>query len=331
MAQWSKYDSEIGKALNKNPDINNQKLAEKLLGLKRKRSGDSVDLLRTYIARHRKALKRKQSPAKVLIFDLETAPNKGYFWGLWEQNIQTSFVIENWFLLSWSAKWLFEDEIYSSRLTVKELREGNDKRIIQTLWGMLEEADVVIAHNLNKFDKKRAQTRFMMNGLQPPSSYLQIDTLQHARKSFAFPSNRLDALGEYLGVGRKMETPKGLWMNIMQCTEAKHYKSKEAAKKADESLDIMVAYCNQDVLLLEDVYMEIRGYVRPHPNIGLFSHEEGMICPTCGSTHLKLVGEYSTSSNTYDEYRCEHGHTSRARKANTSIKNNKGIMSSIPR
>jgi hypothetical protein len=51
MAQWSKYDSEIGKALNKNPDINNQKLAEKLLGLKRKRSGDSVDLLRTYIAR----------------------------------------------------------------------------------------------------------------------------------------------------------------------------------------------------------------------------------------------------------------------------------------
>jgi hypothetical protein len=308
MAQWSKYDSQIGKALNKNPDINNQKLAEKLLGLKRKRSGDSVDLLRTYISRHRKKLKRKQSPAKVLIFDLETAPNKGYFWGLWEQNIQTSFVIENWFLLSWSAKWLFEDEIC-----------------------MLEEADVVIAHNLNKFDKKRAQTRFMMNGLQPPSSYLQIDTLQHARKSFAFPSNRLDALGEYLGVGRKMETPKGLWMDIMQCTEAKHYKSKAAAKKADESLDIMVAYCNQDVLLLEDVYIEIRGYVKPHPNIGLFSHEEGMICPTCGSTHLKIVGEYHTTANSYDEYRCEYGHTSRARKANTSIKNNKGVMSSLPR
>jgi CRISPR/Cas system CMR-associated protein Cmr1 (group 7 of RAMP superfamily) len=79
MAQWSKYDSQIGKALNKNPDINNQKLAEKLLGLKRKRSGDSVDLLRTYISRHRKKLKRKQSPAKVLIFDLQTKVTFGGF------------------------------------------------------------------------------------------------------------------------------------------------------------------------------------------------------------------------------------------------------------
>ncbi|KKK55411.1 hypothetical protein LCGC14_3074810, partial [marine sediment metagenome] len=62
----------------------------------------------------------KKTPAKVLVFDVETAPLRSYTWGLWKQNIQTSHIISDWFMLTWSAKWLFGEEVFSDRLTSKE-------------------------------------------------------------------------------------------------------------------------------------------------------------------------------------------------------------------
>jgi len=42
--------------------------------------------------------------AKVLIFDLETAPLIAYTWGIWDVNINTDFIIRDWFVYCWSAK-----------------------------------------------------------------------------------------------------------------------------------------------------------------------------------------------------------------------------------
>ena len=94
------------------------------------------------------------------------------------------------------------------------------------------EADIVIAHNLKKFDKKRANAAFLKHGLNLPSHYREIDTLITARQQFALPSNRLDFIAEYLKVPGKMVTPVGLWRRAIEADM--------------EAIDLMDEYCKQD-------------------------------------------------------------------------------------
>lgn len=261
----------------------------------------------------------RKSPAKILIFDIETAPIKAYVWGMWKQNINHEAIISDWFCLSWSAKWLFEEKVMSDVLTPKEVLKENDKRLIKKIWSLINEADIIIAHNANKFDVKRLNTRFIYHGLNSPSPYHVIDTLLHVRKQFGITSNRLDYLGEFFEIGRKKETGGfSLWKNCMEGNA--------------QSLKLMSDYNNQDVLLLEELYLKIRAYIKPHPNIGLYIKENVDSCPTCGSSNLQLKSTYYTTVNAYDALLCgDCGSWSRSRVTNTPIKDNKGIKSSLPR
>ena len=44
---------------------------------------------------------------KILLFDVETAPMRAYVWGRWKQNISLNETISEWYMLCWSAKWLY--------------------------------------------------------------------------------------------------------------------------------------------------------------------------------------------------------------------------------
>lgn len=86
---------------------------------------------------------------KVLVFDIETSPLKAYIFAtrLWNTNVSEEQVLSEWFMLCWSAKWLFDDKIISDRLTSREAKREDDSRIVKSLWKLLDEADIVIAHN----------------------------------------------------------------------------------------------------------------------------------------------------------------------------------------
>lgn len=264
-------------------------------------------------------LKVGTTPAKILLFDLETAPIKGYLWSKWQKGISDDMIITDWFILTWSAKWLFSDTIIQHKVTGEEALVGDDERIVRELWKVIDEADIIIAHNLEKFDKKKANTRFLKYDLKLPSPYESIDTLLHARKKFAITSNRLDYIAKnFLGIEGKMDTPKGLWWKAMEGDE--------------ESLQIMADYCDQDIAVLEDVYLWLRPYIQPHPNIGLYIEEDVHSCPSCGGTDLHHIGDYHTTVNIYDSYRCNDcGALSRSRQTSTPIKTNRNLKSSLPK
>src|SRR6266699_2886337 len=116
--------------------------------------------------------------AKILILDIETAPIRAKVWGIWNQNIYIDQIGDDWFVLTWAAKWLFEKKVYSGRLTSKEAIKQNDKRILKGIWQLLEEADIVVAHNGDKFDLPKLNTRFIIHKLNPPLPYQSIDTLK---------------------------------------------------------------------------------------------------------------------------------------------------------
>ena len=58
----------------------------------------------------------------------------------------------------------------------------------------------------DEFDIKKANARFIYHGLKPTKFYLSIDTKKVAKKYFKFDSNSLSSLGEYLGLGEKVDT-----------------------------------------------------------------------------------------------------------------------------
>jgi hypothetical protein len=245
--------------------------------------------------------------AKILIFDIETAPSKAYIWSKWKQNIHDGQLINDWFMLTWSAKWLFKDEVLNAKLTTKEAIAQNDYRITKSIWELLDKADILIGHNIKKFDIKKLNTRFLLHGLGSPSSFLTIDTLVHARKSFSLHSNKLDYIAQSLGVGKKVDhSGFDMWAKCMEG-------DKDALHKMSE-------YNNGDILINEQVYLKIRPFIHPHPNLTLFMDTVDLVCPSCESNELNYISTYHTYANSYDEFRCACcGNRSRTNKRQTKV------------
>ncbi|NHZ84895.1 MAG: RNase H superfamily protein [Planctomycetia bacterium] len=246
--------------------------------------------------------------SKILLFDIETAPNLGWIWGKYEQN-----VIEyqsEWYMLCFAAKWLGQNKIITSALsdfsTYKKNKE-DDRNVLNILWKLLDEADIVIAHNAIAFDIRKANARFLAHGMTPPSPYKVVDTLRVARKYFKFNSNKLDDLGEHLGIGRKIATGGfGLWKGCMN-GDNKSWKK-------------MIQYNKQDVKLLEDVYLKLRPWIISHPHRGLLDEKE-KACPNCNSNKLQRRGFTHTRVSVFQRWQCVScGAWSRSRLAEKTIK-----------
>lgn len=230
---------------------------------------------------------------KIFIWDIETSPLNAYVWSLWQQNVSPSngALQSDWFILTWAGKYLFKDKMYSDRLTSEEAINQDDERIVRKLWKMLDEADIVIGHNIQKFDIKKVNTRFLYYGLPLPSPYQVIDTLLQARRVFAITSNKLDYIADFLGLGRKLTTSFALWDGCM--------------KGKEESLKEMDEYCQQDIYVSEEVYLKLRPYMKSHPNLGLYIGDDITACPVCLSKKLTTVGTYKTKVSVYEAKRCK--------------------------
>jgi DNA polymerase elongation subunit (family B) len=252
---------------------------------------------------------------RILVLDIETAPIKAYVWRLWKQDISTGAILSDYFMIGWAAKWLSEDNMMSQCLSSKEILMEDDCRIVETLWHLLNQADIVIAHNGERFDIPRIRSRFLVHGLPPTTHYSQIDTLKVAKKEFGFSSNKLDYLAQMLGIDGKIVTGLDLWVRCMQGDEV--------------ALKQMELYNRHDVEILEDVYMRLRPYIKSHPNLNLYNEDLEASCPSCGGKDLAYGGYYYTQTGKYQAYACRDcGAISRKRK--TILPKEKELLISIP-
>lgn len=209
--------------------------------------------------------------ARVLLYDIETAPNLGYVWGKWKQNI-IQFEHE-WYVLCFAYKWLGDRQTHV--VALPDFAEtfaddpSNDAHVVRALRDLLDEAHVTIAHNVLGFDGPRARSRMLVHGIDPPSPAREIDTLRVARREFAFNSNRLDDLARVLDIGRKADTGGfDTWLGCMNGDPAAWRK--------------MTRYNRQDVVLLEKVYGRLLPWIPNHPNMALIGDRPDS-CPKCGN------------------------------------------------
>lgn len=233
--------------------------------------------------------KANNRESKVLILDIETLPILGYSWGVWNQNIYPNQIKKDWSLLSYSAKWLGDDRIISDVLTPKEAISRDDKRISTGIWKLLDECFISVSHNGKRFDLRKLNTRFWKNKLHKPSSYKVIDTLPVAKSVFGLTYNKLDFIAKFIGADEKLETEFELWT---ACDEG----DKQALQEMKE-------YNEQDVLTLEEIYMNMREWIPGHPDLGIYQNLKD-VCPVCLSTNYKKIGLYTANVYQYEEYRC---------------------------
>lgn len=254
---------------------------------------------------------------KILIIDIETAPMRSYTWGRWKQNVGLNQTISEFFLISWSAKWLYDTETMSDVLTPEEAIAEDDCRIVTKLWDLLDEAVIVIAHNGKSFDIPKINSRLILNGLPPVSSYTQIDTLEVVKKNFGFSSNKLDALCRYFGFDVKLDTNFELWKGCMNGDK--------------ESLYYMEKYNKNDVDILEEVYLRLRPWIKMGFNMSLLNDSENIQCCSCGSNDIHEIDNklYYTSVGAYKMYRCSCGAISRGRKSILTKSKSKTTLTSV--
>ncbi len=231
---------------------------------------------------------------KVLIFDIETAPILGYVWSLWEQNVALNQMHTDWYVLSWSAKWLnapADQVMYMDQRKAPHIE--NDAEILRVIWKLLDEADIVITQNGVHFDVKKLNARFLMNGMPPPSSFKHIDTKLLASKIFGFTSNKLEYMTEklckkYKKLKHKEFAGFELWSECL--------KGNLAAWKE------MEVYNKHDVLALEELYKIMEPW-DTFINFNLYHDKEEHIC-RCGSIEFKKNGFFYTAASKFQRYKC---------------------------
>lgn len=228
--------------------------------------------------------------ARILLFDIETAPHLAYVWRCFKENISPAQMVKHTTVLCWAAKWLDEKTIMYDSVPYDDYE--NDRAVCMSLWKLIDKADIVVAHNGRAFDHPLMRTRWLQHGIPPPSPYQMVDTCKLAQQHFSFPRSKLESIAQYIGVGTK--TPHDgfkLWTDCMAGDNAAWKRMRE--------------YNMNDVALLEEVYLRLRCWDNRHPNVSL-DYDDTRRCIVCGSTAIKSLPKMTrTGASVFDSFRCE--------------------------
>lgn len=223
---------------------------------------------------------------RLLVIDLETRPMESRHWGLWGQNIGINQIERPDGLLCFAAQFVGERKVHFH----SQWGDG-ERGMVRAAHRLLDEADVVIGWNSQRFDVPWLQRCFAEHDLPEPSPFKQLDLMRAAKKKFRLPSFKLEFVARWLGVGSKLRTGGfDLWQDVLRGDELARAK--------------MRRYNIQDTKLTGQVYEKLRakGWVSPPLNAALHSEH---CCPHCGSEKLQARGYEETLTRRYKRWQCK--------------------------
>lgn len=238
---------------------------------------------------------------KILTVDIETQRGIAEVFDLHPYAIPIDRVRVPARMLCFAAKWYDEEEVqfFSAWNENKsyQVKPKEYRAMIQAGWDLLDEADVVVTWNGNRFDLQWFEGEFGRLEMGPPSPYKSLDLFVVAKKKFgrSLMSLKLDwSARQWLGDRKVKHGQTDLWEDI-------RYGSPEV-KAAAEAL--MMEYNVHDTVLTERLLDRYRAWTGV--NFAVFDEDnaERTVCPKCESTNLNKRGLFYTTAYAYQRYRC---------------------------
>jgi len=228
--------------------------------------------------RAREKIQKTEKPRRRLFFDIETSYATARVWRPGKQYVNPENLITDTKIICISYKWQGEDKVHHLHWD----KNQNDGTMLKKFVKIMGDADEIVAHNGDNFDMKVFRTRCIINKILMYPTYRTFDTLKKARQYFSFSSNKLDYIGKVLGVGRKL-THEGMkmWVDVVE-------------GKCEKALKKMLDYCDQDIILLEDVFNALNPYVYHNTNFAVLHGKDKWDCPDCTSTDVDMYHTYTT-------------------------------------
>jgi len=217
---------------------------------------------------------------RILFYDIETSYNIVKSWRVgYNMTIQPGDIIQERKIICVSYKWLGEDVVYNWHWD--DLQD--DYTLLDNFIEVLNQADLIVAHNGDGYDLPWIRTRALVHGIPMRVNYKQFDTLKVVRRKFNFNSNKLDYISEFLGFGNKIKTDMSLWDDII-------------LRHSDEALQKMIEYCNKDVVLLEKVYNKLQYHEAPYYHAGVIQGQPKYTSPFSGTANIDFSHTTTTPS-----------------------------------
>lgn len=237
---------------------------------------------------------------RILVYDIETTPYLAYVWGKYKQDVISFKKYRE--LLSFSYCWYGEGKKITHH---NRIGQKTDEALTKRLGKLAQQADIVIGHNGDEFDRKVLKTRMLFWKMTPLKPNCSVDPRNVGRKYFSFPSNSLNDICQYLGIGKKLSNMTfDVWEGCM---------AKEAW-----ALKRMEKYNNHDVALVRDLYTRLQNWIEDHPTMAPeppTNYEDAKptrknsglhgVCPFCQSWRVRRNGFRRTLKTLRQRLNCQ--------------------------
>lgn len=227
---------------------------------------------------------------RILLYDIEVTPLLAWIWRpghkifVGHDQIKQGSHIN---ILCIAYKWFGSK---TTHVLHWDLATQDSSKMIADFTKIIESADLAIGHNADQFDMKHINTARLLAS-QPPIAWPTTeDTLKQFRRTFAFPSYKLDYLARTLTGAGKDKMCFQDWIDIVEG------KSATALRK-------MLKYCKRDVNALEAVFKRAMPFLPPKIHVAkTLGAYPG--CPRCGDIRTIGAGYVMRITGRYRRLQC---------------------------
>ncbi|CAH1193851.1 DnaQ-like exonuclease [Brevibacterium phage Rousseau] len=266
-----------------------------------------------------KVQKKTLESVRILVADIERLPGhakvqhrgltvEGSFWDLNSFKHTTGRRIHPDDVFSYPRTICAAGQFYGDKETMfaAEWEKGGNEKFLRTVWEWINQADILVGHNVERFDLKMLRSGWLEYGWAPPSPVKIVDTLKVARSELGMESNTLDALCQRLGLNAKTDKYDA---RIAQAAVDGDVKAQKKLK----------SYNIGDIAASTSLYDRLRPYTKSHPHLAMWTGKE-WACPNCGYDSIanNPTGEAYANVTRYKSFQCE--------KCGSHIRGNKKLI-----
>ena len=220
--------------------------------------------------------------------------------------------------------------------------EVDEKMMIAAFDELIEEADIVIGKNSDRFDNKHINAHRMWNDLpgKPYWTKHTDDLEKQMRKHFDLPSQSLDYISEQLGFGGKDKMSFEDWVacgqfrllelidkkganNLPLCRTLFGIDDVKVFKLGIVAIKKMIKYNKKDVRDTGRLWKHLEQHFAPKHNTAVIMDVNGIACRACGSRNVAPNGSKVSGGIRYKYFACRDCNQSAGRHPYDQVKTKK--------